>query len=305
MKKNIAGLVLFLLLAAAAEEQQTGTVVVTGDRVSLRAGPSITEVLLGRAMSGDTLTLKDNSNPEWVGVIPPETIDLWVHRDYVQDDAVLPEKLNIRSGPSFNHSVVGTLTKGQTVIFRGGISDWLRIAPTADATIWISRTYADVKLPECEGCEKSKLPPLLLAEVPETNTTDLVSADESTKQALVKSIKKEVSAESDTPTEKHEPTLAEVVTVNALSLSDAFKPDLSKKQGVVDRFSGILKPENEWIYRLVDADVPEITICYVRGNAKQMKACCGRELRLAGKTYWAIDLDLPIIVPARIELIKR
>lgn len=290
MKKQIAGLVLFALAAFAAEEK-LGSVTVTGNRVSLRAGPAITEVLLDRAMEGDELQLKDNSNAEWVGVVPPDTVDLWVHGDYIRDGAVVPEKLNVRSGPSLNHSVVGVLTNGQPVTVRGEVADWLRIAPADEATVWISRAYVSIVMPEPE------VP--VVAEQPQTNETAVAEiADEPAEPVVAV---EETAVEEAEP----EPEAAEVVTVTVLPFSETFEADSSKEQGIVDAFTGILKPDTgDWLYRLADAKVPDITLCYVRGNSAQMEAFSGYMIRLIGKTYWSADRDLPVIVPARIELLE-
>ena len=80
MKKILFALI---ALSAAVCAQESVKVKVTGERVSLRAVPDTNAVLLSRAMLGDELVLKDNSNPDWVGVFPPETVDFWVDRKSV------------------------------------------------------------------------------------------------------------------------------------------------------------------------------------------------------------------------------
>lgn len=284
--KKIACSLIMLLVAFRAAAQEAGTVTVTGDRVSLRAGPAVTEVLLDRTMRGDELVLKDQSDPEWVGVVPPATVDLWVHREYIRDGLVAAEKLNVRSGPSLSHRIVGVLTNTQPIVVRGETADWLRIAPTPDTTVWISRQYADVTLPEPEESDPdlsvAEDEPPVIAEAA-VNEMPPVTADEASPPELA-------------PVE-------EAVVVIA-PFSKAFRPDPEKEQGVVESFSGRLESENEWLYRLADADVPEITVCYVRGNSRQMELFSGRRMRLTGKTYWIEQRELPFIVPSRIELIQ-
>ena len=109
MKKILFALI---ALSAAVYAQDAVKVKVTGDRVSLRAAPDTNAVLLDRAMAGDELVLQNNSNPDWVGVLPPEVIDLWVSSEFVSSNTVLPEVLNIRSGPSLSHHTVGSAQKG-------------------------------------------------------------------------------------------------------------------------------------------------------------------------------------------------
>jgi uncharacterized protein YraI len=297
MRKIVCSLIL-CSAASGVPAQETETVTVTGDRVSLRAGPAVTEVLLDRAMRGDELVLKDNSNTEWVGVVPPATVDLWVHSEYIRDGFVETEKLNVRSGPSLSHRVVGVLTNGQPVILRGETAEWVRIAPTPDTTVWISRQYADVASPEPE--EPAPLsPPVEEAEttvagIPDTGEPPVVAEA---------SVSETGSDEADDAVRGQEPAPVEEAVVRFVPFNEAFRPAPEKEQGVVETFTGRLEPENEWLYRLAAADVPEITVCYVRGNSGQMKLFSGRLMRLTGKTYWMEQRDLPFIVPARIELI--
>ncbi len=96
-------------------------------------------------MRGDTLILKDDSNPEWLGVMPPDSMDLWVCREFLEEGVVLPERLNVRSGPSLNHSVVGVVDQGDLLTIRGESGEWLRIAPPETSVVWISRKYAEIE----------------------------------------------------------------------------------------------------------------------------------------------------------------
>jgi uncharacterized protein YgiM (DUF1202 family) len=144
MKKILFSLI---ALSAAVFAQDAVKVKVTGDRVSLRAAADTNAVLLDRAMAGDELVLQNNSNPDWVGVLPPEVIDLWVSSEFVSSNTVLPELLNIRSGPSLSHHTVGSAQKGELLKVRGEIAQWIKIAPTSNTVVWISRKYVDAPKP--------------------------------------------------------------------------------------------------------------------------------------------------------------
>lgn len=259
MKKNLFTLIV-LTVAAAVYAQEPVTVKVTGDHVSLRAAPEITAVLLDRAMNGDELVLKDNSNPDWIGVVPPETVDCWVSADYISDGVVQPALLNIRSGPSLSHSTMGVLSKGSPVTVRGQVEKWLRIAPPREATVWISRQYADVIEPPAPVVPEPVKPP--------AKTVQEIMADIS-------------------------------------QASDVLRPDPDKEQGVPETFSGILQPTQSILCKLVDIDVNEIVLCYVDGNPEQMKDCAQRPLKITGKVYWAEKMDMPIIVPSKIEILSE
>ena len=261
--------ILFSLIALTAAVYAQDTIKVTGDRVSLRAEPKTTAVLLSKAQLNDELVLKDNSNSDWVGVLPPETIDLWVDSSFVSSNTVVPKLLNIRSGPSLSHSVVGAAQAGDVLNVRGEAGGWLKIAPTSNTTVWISRNYVEAPLSVVIE------PVEAVVSVPETQTVVQVVS---------------------------EPTVEEVMTVASATAEKKLTPDPVKGQGVEGTYSGVLQPAEGLLYKLVDDHFTDIIVCYVRGNSAQMKDLSGTKLEITGKTYWAEGKDLPLVVPSKIKL---
>ena len=397
-------MVVFSMLAAALFAQDEGMVKVTGDRVSLRAAPDLTAVLLERAMRGDVLQLKDNSQPEWVGVVPPETVDLWVNREFIVDNMVVPEKLNVRSGPSMNHDSVGILKQGQSVVVRGVIDDWLRIAPPEESTLWISRRYVTVSIPlsavpvepaaamvEVEApaeeiiIAKTETPaPVVVAPVtaapvavapvvapaPVVTTVAVapapaatvakadcpvaecpVAADcpvkaectlekpcpvTGTECAEVKASATTAAATTVTytyvepvivdegyaggatasrtvtttvvrPADPVDPTVYEIIASLEQKLPARLRADATKEQGVSGTFSGILLPESDLLYKLVQPGYGQTVklVCYVRGNMAQLKTYAELPVMISGKQYWAEGVLRPVIVPARIQILNK
>jgi len=302
MKK--AGITLFILtLALTALAQDIQLVTVTGDRVSLRAAPEINAVLLDRLMSGDQLLLVDNSNPKWIGVRPPLKIDLWVNAEYVRDDLVLPARLNVRSGPSLSHGVVGVVARDEKLIVRGTLDGWIRIEPPEETVVWISRLYTDVSL----------LKPVPIEPVKSIGSNELVLITGTEVLAVENESNIVITVESpklDVPESKKEivrQVMNELViaAVDVVELPDELKSDPKKEQGVEEQFSGVLQPANAILYKLVDPKFERIVICYVRGNVEQMEAYTGRSLVLTGRAYWAAGLDQPFLVPEKIEVFQR
>lgn len=275
MKKTIIALCMLAWTVCAEENAAEAVKVkVTGNRVSLRAAPNVEAVLMDRAMAGDELILRDNSNPEWVGVLPPETVDLWVSSEFLDGHSVLPELLNIRSGPSPGHSVVGSAVRGERLTVREEIAGWSRILPTSNTTIWISRRY--VEAPPAAMDEPESAPVVVQAE-PE-----------------------EPVAAIPAPEPVAEPVEPAVQT--AESAQKKLTMDLSGPQGVEAAYSGVLQPAEGALYKLVDSHFQDVTVCYVRGNSAQMQTFTGMKLEVIGKTYLVQDMDYPVIVPARIRL---
>lgn len=291
MKRNlIFSAILFFSTVLLADEPVQ--VRVTGDRVSLRAAPQINAVLLDRMMSGDLLELADNSNPDWVGVVPPKEVDCWVDNDYLKDGKVKPKKLNVRSGPSLNHSVVAVVERGTTLDVRGELAGWSRIAPPVGAVAWISRQFT-------EGVEAPAKP----VEIVQVKPAAVPSPVEVTPAPPVEKTIVDSNVTVVTQTvEQPEVNDVMVAAASAFKIPETLKPDPSKEQGVEETFSGVLMPTESPLCRLVDASGTDITICYVRGNIEQMKEHVGKTLSIVGKTYWSLGLELPVVVPVQIKL---
>jgi len=291
-------LIVLIALTVSIYAQEAGLVKVTGDRVSLRAAPEVTAVLLDRAMSGDELVLKDNSNSEWVGVEPPETVDLWVSRDFIRDGIVLPAKLNVRSGPSLSHHVVGVLKKGEPVTVRSEVDGWLRISPTPETTVWISRKYTEVTVPEPAIPEES-VAVSSPAEKPVIETP-VIPAEPGEADVEIETPQEEVLQMTAVPPEQKMTTAAVTAEVSG---SGTLRVDPNKEQGVEESFSGVLQPADSILYKLVDPGFEEITVCYVLGNQDQMNAYAQLPLKLTGKVYWAEGMDMPVIRPDKIQVL--
>jgi uncharacterized protein YgiM (DUF1202 family) len=324
--KKIGFAFLALTLTGAALAANDRTVAVTGDRVSLRAAPKLTAVLLTRTALNDSLVLVDNSNPKWVGVRPPDTVDFWINGDYVQEGVVLPAQLNIRSGPSLSHEVVGVVQRGDKLTIRGTLRDWIRIAPPAETTAWISRKYTDLKGKEepvsseepvlitVDPAEPvvSKEPVIqIIVESPKVIVAEVIESVE----APVVELPKVVVADVVEPIETNEdgtktvmlPVFNEILIAGSdmAELPEALAPDSTKEQGVLGTFSGVLQPASAILYKLVDPTLEPTVVCYVRGNLEQMGAYVGSSLTLSGPTYWAAGLDKPFLVPEQIKVLQK
>lgn len=270
--------ILILLIAAVtAVHAQTNEVLkirVTGDRVSLRAKPDLNGDLLDRAMRGEEMAYFEKTNG-WVAVQAPESLDFWVAAEYVQNGIIQPEKLNVRSGPSRNYSIVAVVSKGDTVSLRGEFNDWLKIAPPQGSRVWISEDFV-------EFIEPPKPPPVIEA-IPEP---ELVVDPAPEPEA-------ESRSEPESVVESADDQLPPLILVM----------DKSKPQGEYDQIPGVLRRANPGLYKLVlIADGFEEPICLVRGKESQMERYLNRSMLLKGKVYWAKEIDLPIIQPEKIHL---
>jgi len=313
--KKIGITFMAFILALGALAQNVEKITVTGNRVSLRAAPDLNAVLLDRAMAGDQLLLADNSNPEWVGVHPPRHVTLWVRGEYILDGIVEPALLNVRSGPSAGHNVVGVVSRGKELTVRGKLDGWVRIAPPEEAVVWISRAYT--AFPSSQPSKSAATnEPVVMAVNPEP-------ADVVKESAIVITVEPSIPELAKVVEPKQEPAVAKetepiVKTVFQPAVNDAMiaaggiselprvlKPDPEKEQAAAGAFAGTLQPVNAVLYKLIDPAFENIVLCYVRGNRVQMEAFSGRSLLLTGKTYWAAGVNEPLLVPEKIEVFQN
>lgn len=251
-------------LSVAAQTNEVVKVKVTGDRVSLRAKADVNSELLDRAMRGEELVFFEKTNG-WVAVQAPDSLHFWAASEYIQNGIVVPEKLNIRSGPSQNYSVVFVAEKGMLLSLRGEFNEWVKIAPPAGSRVWISEEFTEPIEPA-----KPEPVPVPVVETPELEPEPIAVAPEPTKEEL-------------------EPLM--------LVLDD------SKEQGLYDEIPGILRRANPGLYKLVfiEGNLEE-PICLVRGNEAQMERYLNRSMLIKGKKYWAKDVDLPVLKVEKIHL---
>lgn len=301
MKKCLF-LIGFLAAFGAAAESNV-MVEVTGDRVSLRAVPELNGVLLDRAELGEKLILQDNTQPEWVGVRPPSRIDLWVSGEFLEDGKVIPARLNVRSGPSMSHAVVGVVRKDSEFAVRGEIGGWVKVAPPPESVVWISRAYCDVP---------GRVEELFAAPVEVAAQEALPETNEMPREVIqvVPAPEPEPAEEISEPVvitgKEYQPEVNAVLVDAAAVLagSTPLSPDPQKTQGAEWSFTGKLVDEEGVLSKLVDADTGEVLICYVRGNTQQMKKFADRRVSIFGRTYWALGLDRPFVVPVTLQVLE-
>ncbi len=271
------GLISSLSLSVLATE----TMRVVGHRVNLRARPEANAEVVGQVSRGDILTPKSQTEA-WTEVIMPSELNMWVHKDFLEDDQVVAPRLNARSGPGVNYSVVTILERGTRVTPRTEFSEWLAIEPVGGASVWIASEFV----------EKVVVEPTPVVSVPETVATP--------------------------PAEPAPPPLPEPVPPPPpprAVVERELKPppeDISliplDGQGQLVERVGVLRPAGFFFgrpsrYRLTEMRGNRVeTTAYVRGDHGQLHSLLGHQLTITGREYWEQGNRLPIIVPEKIIL---
>ena len=129
-----------LCLSSGAQTAALTRVKVLKNNCNLRAKALVTSEVVGQVSENDILTAK-MVDKEWVEVVPPANVDLWVLGDYVKDGAInCSQKVNVRAGAGINFNIVGQLSQGEKVEVRGTHAEWIKIAPLPACSLWISRS---------------------------------------------------------------------------------------------------------------------------------------------------------------------
>lgn len=119
-----------------------GPAVVVANNVNVRGQAKLRSEIVGHVTKGQTLTVVQeitltNSAPDepsaWAEILLPPGSHVWVNSMYIDPatKAVKATRLNLRSGPGENYSVLGRMEHGEAVKELSTKGDWMEIeAPT-------------------------------------------------------------------------------------------------------------------------------------------------------------------------------
>ncbi len=277
--KALCAVVLLCLpasLGRAAGDAVTAVVArVAAERVNLRARPDMKSEVVATVQRGDRLAVL-SEQLAWVEVAPPDSVEAWIHRDFMQQGAVVGDQVNLRSGPGINYAVVGKAPAGAVLGERARFGDWIRVAPLG-ARAWVNRNFVELLRPP---------PPLPPPDLP--------------------------PAEPQPPTPPAAPGVAAPLPpppalVQPSDVAGGMKLVPLDGQGRQVRVTGELSVSPLLLrhiarYRLVERHGTRLTpLCYVRGNNEQLRSLLDQRLTLEGREYWVAGSRQPVVVPERIE----
>ena len=128
-----------------------GPATVTGNHVNVRGKASFSGEVFTKLKSGDVVTVieqvivekpKAGAPSQWAKIAYPAGAHVWVHSSYVDDNkTVKPKKLNVRTGPGENYSIVGMIEHGTAVKEISTKGNWLEIEAPAAAFGYVAASY--------------------------------------------------------------------------------------------------------------------------------------------------------------------
>ena len=278
-KLIVAGVWLWCAGALAA-----GTPIqVTGTRVNLRARPDNQVEVVGQVDYNQALVAKSVQD-DWVEIYPPPGSFVWIHRDYIVDGRVSAKRLNVRCGSGINYSIVGRLDRNTPVVPREEFGEWIKIDAPAVCSFWIHRDFVKATSPDATLFDDVQAPaPTVVAE---TNSPP--------------------DAEGRAPELEPPPRPeSDKVRLRGLKLVPL------EGQGKQVELEGVLRHTDFLIGRPSNFRLVKVyrngqeTICYLRGDADEMKKMFSKAVRIEGREYWAHKVGYPVVVPESITLMDK
>lgn len=130
--------------------------VVKGNRINVRGQPTTGSEVVTQFKQGEKLVILEeivHAKPakgepaKWLRVALPANTPVWVNTLFITNGVVAAPKLNIRSGPGENFSVLGRITRGTKLKELRRSGDWLEIEAPANTFAYVAAELVTRKTP--------------------------------------------------------------------------------------------------------------------------------------------------------------
>jgi len=284
---------------------------IIADRVNLRAGPSEQAEVVAQVSKGQTVVVQGSLENDWVSVVPPASVSLWVYGDLVKDGIVAAAKAQVRAGPGISYRIVGAIQKGQPVTVRETTEDWLKIVPPPGCVLWINRKFlesagamkeADMQSPKAipeAGVAPIPSKPQTEPRVVSTNAAEVVRHD----APVTKSRPPQPNIAATVPASK---SSSENYTLDESDLIGGMEQGKHVEyEGTLNYSSFVLKRPSKYILIVVDEKGHILDSCYVLGREAEFEALVGRQVSVSGKQYWLQGVRYSVIAQDHIALAQH
>jgi uncharacterized protein YgiM (DUF1202 family) len=147
------------------------------NNLNVRGQAGLKGEVVAHLQKGDTVTIlsqinldkhKANEPSQWAKIALPTSSEVWVRSSFLKDKTVVPNKLNLRAGPSEDYSVLGVIDRGTVVNAVGEKNGWTKIEPPSNAYAYIAAMY--LKQEASGSLPVNPTPSTETGLAPETNT---------------------------------------------------------------------------------------------------------------------------------------
>jgi uncharacterized protein YraI len=277
-----------------------GPAEVVASNVNVRGQPKLKSEVLTRMTKGQAVTVieeivRNNSGPDepsaWAKIVLPPSAHVWVNTGYINasNETVRPKKLNVRSGPGENYSVIGRLQSGDAVKPITTKGDWTEIEAPTNAYAYVAAQYLKQEAPAAPAPAPTPTEP---APTPTT-----VAA---------------VPAVAPPPTEAPAvpaPTPTPAVTNPAPTVQDANVPDepppprIVQREGIVRGMTSIQAPSKFVLISPQDGK----DIDYLFTNSKELDLRRYKGLRIIVTGEEGLDErwpNMPVLTIQKIQVVE-
>jgi len=281
-----------------------GPAVVSQKNVNVRGKAAVNSEVVTRLNRGDRVTVleevtltkhKQDEPAKWAKIALPTNAAVWAHASFLDqtNNTVKASRLNLRTGPSENHSVVGRLAKGATVKPIDQKGEWVKIEPPADSYGYVAAHLLsrDTGAPAlAAAAPPGSVPPPIETAVP-ANPTPAPAADPTVA----------ATAPAATPTPPAtEPPAAEVAPPP--TVPDETVKRVVTREGIVERSVSIQAP-TYFILQSLDTRRP-MNFLYSPATNVMLKDYRGQRIVVTGEEMlderWP---NTPVIEVDKIEAV--
>ncbi|OQA19215.1 MAG: putative peptidoglycan endopeptidase LytE precursor [bacterium ADurb.Bin363] len=133
-------------------QEQSKVRYVIGNQVNVRSSPSLNAKILATAKKGFKVIVESYNENGWVKVALSDGTKGWIHEKFVGTSPdqtpglklryILGQNVNLRSGPSSNSSIVGSVSSGEKVSVSAYHEDgWAYIQLSSGTQAWIKSAF--------------------------------------------------------------------------------------------------------------------------------------------------------------------
>jgi len=281
-----------------------GPAVVGQNNVNVRGQAAINSEIVTRLNRGDNVTVlqeitlkkpKLDEPAQWAKIAFPTNAHVWVHGSFVDaaSKAVLPAKLNVRTGPSESYSIVGQLQRGEIVTEISVKDHWLEIQPPTNAYAFIATHLLIAKPPVVAAVAEPPVVPQ-----PATETAQVETAP-----SVAPVVEAPATTQPTTPPPAVEPPPLGTPPILPEKEEEPLPPRIVEREGIVRGTVSIQAPS---YFRLVSPENGE-TINYLYSNSTNLVLQRYRGLRIIVTGEEGLDerwTNTPVISIQKIQVVE-
>jgi hypothetical protein len=264
--------------------------VVRQNNVNVRGKAAINSEVITRLTRGQKVNVleevtlskpKQDEPAKWLKISLPTNTTVWAHASFIDsaNNTVKPNRLNLRSGPGENFSVVGRIEKGTAIVPIEHKGEWVKLEPPPSAYGFVAaHLLAKEAAPAIASATDPNVPPPIETAVPATTTPAPATDPVAPPTTAATTPAPPVTDPAATPAiTTPEPTPA----APAVPEEDPFVKRVVTREGIVERSVSIQAPSH-FILQAIDTR-RAINYLFSPGTNVMLKDFYGQRILVTGE----------------------